>query len=64
MSIKEKPIVRSIHRRGSGDCVVIPPRVLKALGWNRGDMVMLDRVDGRLVLTRIALPDRETVRTG
>jgi antitoxin component of MazEF toxin-antitoxin module len=62
MTIRDKPIVRTLHKRGSGMCVVIPPVVMRRLGWNQNDALKLDCLQGSLVVTKVKLPSVPDMR--
>lgn len=56
MAPSSKPVVHSIHRRGTSLCVVIPTHIMSQLGWSEQDMVQLVPMNGRLVLVKVAIP--------
>jgi antitoxin component of MazEF toxin-antitoxin module len=56
MALGARRIIKPIQKRGSGLCAVIDKSLLETLGWNRGDHVLFDVVNGSLVLTRVDLP--------
>ena len=46
--------IRKLEKRGTSMGVVLPPEVLDALAWERGDYLQIRMTDlGSLVLTRI-----------
>jgi len=63
MAHSDKTQIRTLQKRGSGLCVVVPKALLNALGWNRDDSLRLDRVGDSLVVSRIALPKIPDLRT-
>lgn len=63
MALGAKRIIKPIQKRGSGLCAVIDKSLLEALGWNRGDHVLFDVVNGSLVLTRVVLPSLPELRS-
>lgn len=54
--------VRILGQKGSAEAIVLPPPALRALGWQRGDFLLI-RMNSRseLLLTKfnpVQLPDR------
>lgn len=62
MALGSRRIIKPIQKRGSGLCAVIDKSILETLGWNRGDHVSFDVVNGSLVLTRVTLPSIPSLR--
>lgn len=64
MAHGERTQIRTLQKRGSGLCVVIPSAVIEHLGWNRNDPLRLDVIDNALVIVRIDLPKMPALRVG
>jgi len=56
MALRQKNHIRTLQKRGSGLCVVVPGELLAQLGWNRDDALRVAIVAGSLVMTRVDLP--------
>lgn len=56
MSTVEQRVVQSIKKRGNSVYVSLPKTMLSKLGWNRGDVLQFQTIDGSMVLTKVELP--------
>lgn len=60
----DKRILRTIGRRtGNTGCVNLPRHYMKRLGWNIGDAVSIEIVDGALVVVRVPIPSTDVLRS-
>lgn len=58
----KKQHVKTLQRRGSGLCVVVPAELLKLLGWNQDDALVLNVIERSLIVTRIDMPKVPALR--
>lgn len=61
MALGEQIKLVTLQRRGQGTCINISNKLRDRLGWNRGDALRLDVIEGALVVTRVPLPPTAAV---
>lgn len=49
-----------IRKWGNSRVIVVPPRLLKLLGWNERDLIHLTAEQGELVMQKLVIPKRRT----
>lgn len=58
----QKRHIKPLVRRGNSIALHIPPDLLARLGWNPYDNLLMEPVDGALILTKVKLPNVEHLR--
>jgi hypothetical protein len=61
MALGEQVKLSTLQKRGTANCVNVSNRLRERLGWNRGDALRLDVVQGALVVTKVILPPMSAV---
>jgi antitoxin component of MazEF toxin-antitoxin module len=56
MALGEQIKLVTLQRRGTATCVNVSNKLRAQLGWNNGDALRLDVIEGALVVTRVILP--------
>lgn len=59
-----KPVTAKIVTHGCSLALIVPVPILNAVGWNRGDTIVLRDVGDKVVCERVHLASYSKVTTG